>query len=652
MPISTRLRTCCFRLAAHAVLAGLLLAPVAVRADVGDPQLRTDHPWYPGELSCSTFERLFATQAELYRRVVGVVPKTDEEKALAAWLWRSTHYWHGEEGARDLWGKGFTAGTDLRNREYWSGLFADGFGLCGTTHSQWVPEMQALFGVGRGRGVGVAGHNSFEVFLKGGAYGSGKWVLLDHDLSTVIYSPDGGALLSIPEVMANWKQLTDRAFKPEKQHGWPVVGLDPGDGAVYADYNTAEYLAGYSGPPPVVHLRRGETLRRYLEPGLGDGKTFVFWGRNYGTGGIPGPERSRTWVNQPEKLLGSKNGAGYREGQARYANAVYTYRPDFGGDYREGVTSESGSEVVFEFNTPYVIAATPPNAEPWGIYQPGCRNGLVLRGRASCPVAVSTDGGKSWSASRPFAEGLDLTDLVKGRRQYLLRLGAGAPALRASGLSITTVCQVNSSVLPRLKDGGTRIEFQASGRAVTSAGPELPHAQARVVDGAFGTRSVTLELAAPRREAVLAIHAAAHVLSSNPPDPKVKYRIDYSRDGGQSWQPIVQDWTITRQGDEPKDFWSQSLCWGSLELPERAPGPVRVRFTNDGGKAYARAEAHLVYAAPSQDPTRVTFTWTDDQGPHTASHTVSAGKGPATWDLPTGRGVRTRWVEFAPEVVK
>ena len=40
-------------------------------ADVGDPQIRTDHPWYPGELAISTFERLFATQAAAYERVTG-----------------------------------------------------------------------------------------------------------------------------------------------------------------------------------------------------------------------------------------------------------------------------------------------------------------------------------------------------------------------------------------------------------------------------------------------------------------------------------------------------------------------------------------------------------------------------------------------------
>src|SRR5579884_3422812 len=273
----------------------ILLSIVApLQADVGDPQIATDHPWYPGELSCSTFERLFATQAQLYHRVVGVRPTTDEQKALAAWLWRNTHYWHGEEGAEDLWCKGFTAG-DLREREYWTGLFAHGFGLCGTTHGQWCAEMEELLGHGRGRCVGVNGHNSFEVWLTGGPYGQGKWALLDHDISTVIYNRAGTALLSIAEIQHDWQRLTDRNYHPEKQHGWLVCGLHPGDGAAYSQYNAAEYLAGYAGPPPMVHLRRGERLRRYLEPGLEDGHTFVFWGRNYHTAGIPGPERPQTW---------------------------------------------------------------------------------------------------------------------------------------------------------------------------------------------------------------------------------------------------------------------------------------------------------------------------------------------------------------------
>lgn len=635
----------------YLILLVLIFGCLSARADVGDPQIRTDHPWYPGELACSTYERLFATQAELFERVTGIKPTTDEHKALAAWLWRNTHFWHGEDGAEDLWGQGFNKGVDLRTREYWTGLFAHGFGLCGTTHSQWTAEMEALFGHVRGRGVGVDGHNSFEVFLKGGLYGSGKWVMLDHDQSTIIFARDGKSMLSLREVRDDWKNLTDRKFMPEKQHGWLVCGLHPGDGTTYRKFEVAEYLAGYSGPPPMVHLRRGETLRRYLQPGLDDGKTFVFWGRNYLTGGIAGPERSHTWVNQPEKMYQSKEGAGFKPGQARYANAVYTYKPDFStADYREGVIEEDETKVVFEFYTPYIIGATPANDKPFGIYDPGCRNGLVLRGKADCSVSISTDQGQSWQACGKLADSLDLTDFAKGRRQYLLRFDAGAKALEKSGLTITTVCQANASVLPRLKDNGSAVQFQASGQAVISAGPNLPQAKAHVIEGTFDTPRVTMELKTPRGEPALAIYAAAHVRSSNPPQPQVKYQIEYSLDAGKTWKPMVRDWSILRQGEEPKDFWSQSLCYGVQKL-DGSPTSVRVRFRNDGGKSYARGEVHIVYRTKSSDGTKVTFSWTDGQGNQQASHVFNADakqKEAKAWTVPTGQNVKTHWVELEP----
>jgi hypothetical protein len=631
----------------------ILFVPPSIRADVGDPQIRTDHVWYPGELACSTFERLFATEAEAYRRVVGVTPTTDEQKVLAAWLWRNTHYAHGEEGAADLWGQGFGKGIDGRNREYWTGLFAHGFGLCGTTHSQWVAEMEALLGHSRGRGVGTAGHNSFEVFLGGGPYKDGKWVLLDHDISTIVFDKEGKALLSIPEVKADWKQWTKRSYFPDKQHGWLVCGLHPDDGGVYAQYDVAEYLAGYAGPPPMVHLRRGETLRRYQVPGLADGKTFAFWGRNYNTSGIPGPERAHTWVNQPDKMHGSRDGAGYHPGQARYGNAVYMYRPDFAGsDYKEGAIAEDEKQVTFEFYTPYVIAATPPNDKPWGIYDPGCKNGLVLHGKADCAVSLSTDQGKTWQDCGRFADGLDLTDRVKGRQQYLLRFHAGAKSLATAGVTITTVCQANPAVMPRLKDDGCEVHFAASYQAVVSAGPSLDQARAHLVEGQMPSPRVTLEVAAPRGQPVVAIHAAAHVNSSSPPQPDVKYQIEVSADGGKSWQSMVKNWTIPRRGDEPKDFWSQSMCWGSLPLPEKATGPVRIRFSNNGGKNYARCEAHLVYTTAGADSTKVTFAWTDDKGEHQADHLYSATNQEPAWKIPTSKNVRTKWVEFAAVAAK
>ncbi|WP_020469010.1 hypothetical protein [Zavarzinella formosa] len=620
------------------------------QAGVGDPQIATDHLWYPGELSYSTFERLFATQAAVYKRVTGRECVTDEDKAIAAWLWRNTHYFHAEEGVENLWGKGFKNDADSRSREYWTGLFSHGYGLCGTTHAQFVAEMEALLGHGRGRDLGCSGHNSFEVFLKGGAYGDGKWALLDSDQSCVVFDVDGKRLLGLKEIAPDWKKLTDRAFKPNRQHGWLICGLHPSDNQTYSEYRTAEYLAGYAGPPPSVHLRRGETFRRYLSPGLEDGKTFVFWGMNYNTEGIPGPERANTWVNQPEAMFKSKNGSGSKPGQARFANAVFTYRPDFdSGDYREGVISEDDTQVTFEFRSPYVIAATPANAKPWGIYDPGAKNGLIVRGESDCKVSVSVDRGTTWHDGGQLNESPDLTDHVKGHRQYWLRLHNGAKKLAASKLTITTVCEASAATMPRLKDGGSIVRFEATGKGLVSAGPTLPQATTHVVDGRFGSPAVTLGLATPRKETITGIYAAGHVRSSNPPDAKIKYQIEASFDDGISWKPIVKDWTINRQGDEPADFWSQSMCWGEL-TGVKAGTAVKVRFKNNGGKQYARAELHLTYKLPQQDATRVTFAYTDATGDHTADHTFTSAPGEGNWTVPTGQNTRTKWVEFGVAV--
>ena len=135
--------------------------------------------------------------------------------------------------------------------------------------------------------------------------------------------------------------------------------------------------------------------------------------------------------------------------------------------------------------------------------------------------------------------------------------------------------------------------------------------------------------------------------SGNPPDPAVRYHIDYSTDGGRTWRPVVKDRTVPRRGEEPADFWSQSFCYGSAEVGEKGVSSVRVRFRNTGGKPCRRAEAHLVYRAKGDDATKVTFDWTDDAGPHRASHVFGAGR-PGDWAVPTGRDVRTRWVEFEP----
>jgi hypothetical protein len=622
----------------HPLLMALFLSSEALAA-VGDPQLGTDHPWYPGELAMSDFARLAKTQAEQYQRSTGITPTDDHHKALAAWYFRNTHYAHGEEGKEDLWGKGFANDNLHTTRDYWTGLFAHGFALCGTTHAQWTAELDALLGHCRSRVIGTKGHNSFEAFLTGGPYGSGRWVMLDHDLSTVIFDREGKALLGLDQIVPQYQQVASRQFSPERQQGWLVCGLHEGDAASYADYRSAEYLAGYAGPPPMVNLRKGESIRRYFAPGLEDGKTFVFWGRNYQSGGIPGPERSRTWVNQPEKMLGSKTGTAHVTGQMRYGNAVYRWQPDFS----EGVTSSDDQQVTLEFYTPYIIAASPPDDTAWGIYQPGCKQGLILRGALKCEVSVSTDGGANWHSAGTFSDGMDLTDQVKGHRQYHLKFGASIAELKDRGLIIQTVCQANPATFPRLKENSTAIRYEVSGRGIVSFGPNLPQAKPRVIAGAFDSPKLTLQLATPRKERIQELWVATQVASSNPPNPEIKYQIEASTDAGQSWSPILEHPSIQRSTVEPADFWSQSLWSAKLTFPVPSADTVQVRFSNNGGKRYLRAEGHLIYPV-ERGPAAITFAWTDSRGSHQQTETLQPG---GTWNLSTGSDVSTQWVEMA-----
>lgn len=638
------------RVAGIALIAiSLLSVPQpTVRGEVGDPQLMSDDLWYPGELSCSTFDRLFKTEAALYERTTGKPVITEEDKALASWYWRNTHYWHGEEGQRDCFTMGFRGD---KNRDYWTGLFADGFALCGTTHAQWCAEMDALLGHCRARVVGVNGHNSFEIYLTGGAYGNGRWALLDHDISTVIYTRDGARLMSLDEIVGDVNHLADPNFQPQRQHGWRVAGLYDDDArGVYRSVKTAEYLAGYAGPPPIVHLRSGESLRRYLQPGLDDGKTFVYWGANHQSGDIPGPNRDRTWVNQPDKMYGSKNGTGSHGGLARYANAVYTYTPNFAdGSYKQGVIDESAHQVTFEFYTPYVIATTPPNSGTWGIYDAGGGNGLLISGNANCTVEISTDQGKSWQNAGKLARQLDLTDQAKGFQQYLLRFGSSAASLKEARLSWTTVCQANAATIPHLHDGENTITYLAGGHGLLAAGPMKEQAEAHLVEGKMGSKAATLELTAPRGALPVAVAAASWQASGVPPTD-ASYQIDDSTDGGATWDPIVKDWKIERRKPEPPDFWSQSFTWGQAELKHAEPGKsVRIRFSNDGGRTYRKVEGYLLYAVKDFGPLDVTFAWKEADGAvKTDSHSYRSetGREDATWRLNAGAKVQTLWVEM------
>ena len=630
---------------------GIILAvsAAAAYAGVGDPQTKTDHAWYPGELSCSTFDRLFKTQADLYERVTGKHVASDEDKALASWYWRNLNYFHCTQAKEDWNGKGLDKGEE--SREYWSGLFGYGFGLCYATHHQYAGEIDRLLGPGRSRAGGVDGHTTFEVWLTGGPYGDGQWALLDHDISTVVFTPDGKRMMGLLEVSKNMASLK----ASDRSHGFIPGGLHPSDPDVYRTVKWVGYGTGYAAVPPLVNLRAGESLRRYVAPGLDDGKAFAYWGINYNADGIPGPSRDRTWVNQPEKMYKAGRDCGSQGIKGRYANAVYTYKPDFASaKYKEAVVDESDAQVTLEWESPYVIAAAPPPdavKDQWGIMKSGCTGGLVVSSKVPCPVEVSVDQGKTWQkAGDPKDGALDLTDLVKGSHQYWLRLGAGAKDLAKSGLTIRTVCQCAATIIPHVRPGKNAVTVEASGHAVVSAGPNMAQAAAHVVDGAMGSKTVTLELAAPRKAPAVELYVVAHVASGAPPSDAA-YNIEWSADGGKTWKPVLKDWKITRRPPEPDDWWSQSFLQASTPL-DNVTGPVRVRYSNTGGRNFLRAEADLVYKVENSSPLKVTYAWKDGEEVQQATRTfnLKPGEADATWSFDAkGASPVTQWVEYTAE---
>jgi len=631
------------------IASAVLLSASLAWAGVGDPQTKTEHPWYPGELSCSTFDRLFQTQNSLYTRVTGRKAETDEDKVLAAWYWRNLNFCHTTVACEDLTDGGWDPKkTEMDWRDFWTGQFANGFGICFTTHHQLCAEMEKLLGPGRSRICGLNGHTSFEVWLTGGAYGQGKWALLDHDISSVIFAPDGSRLLGLSEVAGS--RYKSAAKSTDASRGWLPNSLHSSD-SIFADYRFVGYSTGYAGIPPMVHLRSGESLRRYVNPGLENGKTFAYWGINYNAGGIPGPHRNETWVGQPQNMYKTGKRAG--GGGARYGNAVYVYKPDFSSaKYKEGVIDEADGHVTFEWYSPYVIAATPAEAvakKDYGIFQTGCTGGLVLSGKLNCPVEVSTDQGKTW-VKADGKDGLDLTDTVKGHRQYLLKLGAGANALAATGLTITTVCQCGQTIVPHVAAGKNNVTYEASGQAFIAAGPNKDQASAHLVAGAMDSPSATLEVAAPRGAKATRVYGAARVASGAPPRP-AKYSIDCSLDGGKTWRSVLKDWEVIQRKPEPDDWWSQTFCWGDYGTPPTA-GPIQIRFSNTGGRNFMRVQAEVAYTVENTSPLKATYAWKEGATVKTATHTYAKsepGKPDTSWSFTAGDNPRSFYVEYVAE---
>ena len=341
-------------------LAGMTLVSLmwtgAAMAGVGNPQIRTDHPLYPGELAYSTPERF--AQAVVNTDWGLGLGTSERDQALKLWLWRITHTIH--DYSPRTWTPVHTVnqrlhGTHERrhptrpdpkvdwhaaddiDHDAWRWQFSYGYALCGTLHRTVGPQIAAIgreLGKDwRSRVVSIPGDANHELY-----YG-GKWRAFDVNALTLFFSTNDAAtadLLGFGDILGpkggpKGLGYVDNAptFNGKILPKWTWSGVTAETGHL-ADYDWAmaflsnpafywdgdevgrhktrdgsaplSYNGGYNACPIVYALRPGESFTRWFDGNdamveLGLAKP-IWWGAN-----LPGgPGKLRWWSHYMRDL--------------------------------------------------------------------------------------------------------------------------------------------------------------------------------------------------------------------------------------------------------------------------------------------------------------------------------------------------------------
>jgi hypothetical protein len=190
-----------------------------------------------------------------------------------------------------------------------------------------------------------------------------------------------------------------------------------------------------------------------------------------------------------------------------------------------------------------------------------------------------------------------------------------------------------------LKDGGTEVTFEASGRAAIHGGPSIAlaerfrHPQAERA----GERVYRIPAPGPIRS----VAGVARFEGEGPP-PWGPWSVEFSLDGGKSWRAGVEGLTLTPAESQ----WGGgkfAYVWAQEDLPSNLSNEVWIRFGNGTIQA---AEVYATYEDANDTALDIAFGWTEGEASRSHRHSIGKGVAADSWIIPTGEGVHTRWVEF------
>ncbi|WP_425619431.1 hypothetical protein NA78x_003173 [Anatilimnocola sp. NA78] len=617
-------------------------------AQVGDPTLRTDHLQYAGEGA-------FQTAADCVKFAVnGKQPLTEQEQALAVYNWLLTHQWHlmspqefcvpGREPDTKSGHEDSIVYDAARAR------FSYGYGLCGTVHAWNEPYWKAAGFAARRRAF--PGHTNSEI-----QYG-GTWHAFDTDMAGLLFRKDG-IVAGYEDIIAD-PSLADSTKAPYPHYpfawpsdfnamkkGWQQVAKEPGKW--YRMYN-----GGYEAQPGIINLRPGETFTRWFNPDHYGGPTKRrFWHH------LPcGPTRDWTFANNGEPQHHGKDHNA--RGNASYCNGEFVYVADV-----KQLTFDVGQTISSEFDhwSPYVICGDPvDDANPM---TGKATDGLVIEGKIRpAGISVSVDQGQTWQFVGESIFPVDLTEFVKGRYGWKVRLSwdrRDGYKQNIESLKFTTTTQVNHAIYPRLKAGGSEVTYRAAQRGVVSQLPNFgispedldglesgfEHIVHRTKNLAYRGRSPVSRLAYETtnnrpastvfpivsKQALVEVRAAIRYQVRVPPPEDHDYRLQVSTDSGKTWQTFAK-------AQIPKDNeFSSGWLSGSVDVSSSQTKEAWVRVTLYAGghkTGLIDAQFYGIYEQPSPSAMKVEYGWREAGNLKTHTESIPPSKDAHVWKVPTG----------------